>query len=159
MLGGRTATGHQSESNSSVRELLLLISWGWASIDEIKILPSKDYHVENASPFARVKKGTHSAELGALVPVFEKLATVLKLKQKLLTYKSTIQLATFNVRTLNRIGQLPELAAFAIDHNKDIICIQEHRYNPREENIGYHNMAMNGRLSQHLYGKTLLMRW
>ena len=41
-----------------------------------------------------------------------------------------IQLVTFNVRTLNRIGQLPELTASAIDHNIDIICIQEHRYLP-----------------------------
>ena len=31
-------------------------------------------------------------------------------------------------QTLIRIGQLSELTASAIDHNIDIICIQEHRY-------------------------------
>ena len=40
----------------------------------------------------------------------------------------TIQIATLNVRTLDRIGQLPELTASAVEHNIDIICIQEHRY-------------------------------
>ena len=34
----------------------------------------------------------------------------------------------FNVRTLNRIGQLSELTASVIDHDIDIICIQEHKY-------------------------------
>ena len=50
----------------------------------------------------------------------------------------TIQIATFNVRTLNKIGQLPELIASAIDHNIDIICIQEHRYTFSED-IEYHD--------------------
>ena len=72
------------------------------------------------------KKGVRPAKVGALVLVFEKLATVLK--QKLLKCKRTVQIATFNVRTLNRMGQLPELTASAIDHNIDIICIQKHRY-------------------------------
>ena len=63
--------------------------------------------------------------------MFEKSAT--ELKQKLLKCKRTIQIATFNVRTLNRIGQLPELTASAIDHNIDIIWIQEHRYIHRED--------------------------
>ena len=45
---------------------------------------------------------------------------------------------TFNVRTLNKIGQLPELTASALDYNKDIICIQEHRYT-HSEDIKYHD--------------------
>ena len=48
-------------------------------------------------------------------------------KQKLLKCKRSIQIAIFNVRTLNRIGQLPQLNTSAIHHNIDIICIQEHR--------------------------------
>ena len=68
------------------------------------------------------KKVARPAEVGALVPVFEKSATELKLKQKLLKCKSTIQIATFNVRNLNVIGRLPELTASAIDHNIDILC-------------------------------------
>ena len=58
--------------------------------------------------------------------MFEKSATELKQKQKLPKYKSTIQTVTFNVRALNRIGQLPELTTSVIDHNIDIVCVQEH---------------------------------
>ena len=82
------------------------------------------------------KKGARPAEVGALASVFQKSAT--ELKQKLLKCKRTIQIATFNIRTSNRIGQLPELAASVIDHNIDIICIQEHRYT-HSEDIKYHN--------------------
>ena len=81
------------------------------------------------------KKGARPAEVGALASVFEKSAT--ELKQKLLKYKQTTQIATFNVRTLNRIGQLPELTASAVEHKIDIICIQEHRYTHTED-IKYH---------------------
>ena len=83
------------------------------------------------------QKGTRPAEFGALASVFEKSATELKLKQKLLKCKQTIQIATFNVRTLNRIGQLPELTASVVEHKIDIICIQEHRYTHTED-IKYH---------------------
>ena len=82
------------------------------------------------------KKGAHPAEVGALASVFEKSATELK-RPKLLKCKQTLQIATFNVRTLNRIGQLPELIASAVEHKIDIICIQEHRYTHTED-IKYH---------------------
>ena len=52
-------------------------------------------------------------------------------------YKQTIQIATFNVRTLNRIGLLSELTASVVEHKIDIICIQEHRYTHTED-IKYH---------------------
>ena len=67
-------------------------------------------------------------------------ATELKLKQKLQKCKRTVQIGTFNVRTLNRIGQLPELITSAIDYNIDIICIQEHRYTHGED-IKYHDIG------------------
>ena len=60
-------------------------------------------------------------------------------RQKLLKCKSTIQKATFNVRTLNRMCQLPELTASAIDHNIGIVCVQEHRYHHSEVDIKYHD--------------------
>ena len=82
------------------------------------------------------KKGAHPAEVEALASVFKKSATELK-QQKLLKGKHTIQIATF-VRTLNRIGQLPELTGSAIDHKIDIICIQEQRY-AHSEDIKYHD--------------------
>ena len=65
------------------------------------------------------KKGVRPAEVGALASVFEKSVTELKLKQKLLKCKHTIQITTFNVRTLNKIRQLRELRASAINHNMD----------------------------------------
>ena len=71
------------------------------------------------------KKGARPAEVGALASVFEKSAT--ELKQKLLKCKQTIQIASFNVRTLNIIGQLPELIESAVENKIDIICIQENR--------------------------------
>ena len=52
--------------------------------------------------------------------MFEKSATELK-QSKLLKCKQTLQIATFNVRTLNRIGQLPELIASAEEHNLIVI--------------------------------------
>ena len=71
--------------------------------------------------------------------------------------KITIQIATFNVRTLNRIDQLPELTASAIDHNRHNmlkrIQTQEHRY-LYSEDIKYHHTG-NGRLSLHLHWKTV----
>ena len=82
------------------------------------------------------KKGARPAEVGALASVFEKSATELK-QSKLLKCKQTLQIATFNVRTLNRIGQLLELIASAEEHKIDIICIQEHRYTHTED-IKYH---------------------
>ena len=83
------------------------------------------------------KNGAHPAEVGALASVFEKSATEFK-QQKFLKCKQTIQIATFNARTLNRIGQLPELTATAVEHNVDIICIQEHRYT-HSEDIKHHD--------------------
>ena len=85
------------------------------------------------------KKGARPAEVGALASVFEKSATGLK-QQKLLKCKQTIQIATFNVRTLNRIGQLPGLTASTVEHNIDIICIQEHRYTHNRD-IKYHDTS------------------
>ena len=82
------------------------------------------------------KKGERPVEVGALASVFEESATELK-QSKLLKCKQTLQIATFNVRNLNRIGQLPELIASAEEHKIDIICIQEHRYTHTED-IKYH---------------------
>ena len=81
------------------------------------------------------KKGARPAEVGALASVFEKSAR--ELKQKLLKYKQTIYIVAVNVRTLNRIGQLPELTASAVEYKIGIICIQENRYTHTED-IKYH---------------------
>ena len=83
------------------------------------------------------KKRAHPAKFGALASVIEKSATEFK-QQKVLKCKQTIQIATFNVRTLNRIGQLPELTPSAVEHKVNIICMQEHRYTHTED-IKYHD--------------------
>ena len=89
------------------------------------------------------KQGAHSGKVGALTSVFEKSARELKPKpkQKLLRCKSTVHIVTLNVRTLNRIGQLPELTASVAEYNVDIVCIQEHRYYHCEVKIKYHNSS------------------
>ena len=110
-----------------------------ASMDEIKTQPSKDYHDLNHIGFCMGEKRVHPAAVGALAPELEKSATELKLKQKLLEFKSTIKIVTFNIRILNRIGQLLALTASVIDHIIGIVCIlQEHRY-LHSEDIKYHN--------------------
>ena len=117
-----------------------------ASVDENKnshrkiIMTQTQTTCRNGIALRAGIKGTRSAGVGALGLVFEKSATELKLKQKLLKCKSTIQIATFNVRTLNRIGWLLELTASAIYHNIDLICIQEHWYLHSEDiYINYHD--------------------
>ena len=101
-----------------------------ASIDENKNSHQKITmtHTQTTCPnciaLRTGKKGVHPAQVGALASVFKKLATELKQKiTKIQTHNTNS-----DVRTLNRIGQLLELTASAIDYNIDIICIQEHRY-------------------------------
>ena len=84
--------------------------------------------------------------------MFEKSATELK-QEKFLKCKQTIQITTFNVRTLNRRGQLPELTASAVEHSIDIICIQEHRYT-HSEDIKYHDTGNGWTLATVSAGKT-----
>ena len=90
----------------------------------------------NRIPLRAGKKGARPAEVGALASVFEKSATELK-QSKLLKCKQILQIATFNVRTLNRIGQLPELIASAEEHKIDIICIYKNTdtHTPKISNI------------------------
>ena len=74
--------------------------------------------------------------------MFEKSATELKPKQKLLKCKSTIHIATFNIEILNRTGQLLELTKSAAEHNVDMVCIQEHRYHHSEVYVKHHNTCI-----------------
>ena len=76
------------------------------------------------------KQVTHSAEVGALDPVYKKTVIEPKpeLKLKLIRCKSIVNIARFNIRTLNTVNQLPELTASTDKHHIDIICIQEYRF-------------------------------
>ena len=92
----------------------------------------------NHSALTVGKKGTRPVRVGALAPEFEKSATELKRKHNLLKFKSTIQIAKFNVGTLNRIANQLELTASAIDHDINVMCLQEHRY-LHSKDIKYHD--------------------
>ena len=81
------------------------------------------------------KQGMHSAEVGILASLFEKSPTELKHKQTLIKCKSM----TFNIRTLNRTGELLELTASMSEHNIDIVCVQEHRYHHSQVEIKKHH--------------------
>ena len=123
----------------------------------IERLPWLKPLVQTALLFVQVKKGRILLRLEPW-PLFKKSATELKLKQKLLKCKQTIQIATFNVRTLNRIRQLPELTASAVEHNIDITCLQEHRYT-HSEDIKYHDTGNGWMLATASAWKTLSMPW
>ena len=83
------------------------------------------------------KKRARRAKVWSLAPVFKNQLHTSNLK-KIIKCKSTIQIATFDVGTLFKIGQTQELTAYPIYHNIDIICIIEHIYIHRED-IGYYN--------------------
>ena len=112
-------TVHRSRSISSGNYCCSSIRM--ASVDENKNSPRKITmtHTQatclNLIALSAGEKGACPAEVGDLGTVFEKSS--LELKQKLLKCKQTIQIATVNVRTLNKIRQLPELTASAIDHD------------------------------------------
>ena len=117
-----------------------------ASVDENKNNHRKITltHIQITCPnriFLRAGKKKRGASCWVWSPgreKFDKSAT--ELNQKLLKCKHTIQIATFNVRTLNRIGKLPELTASAIGHNIGMLYIQERRYT-HSEDIKYHDSA------------------
>ena len=77
--------------------------------------------------------------------MFEKSTAEFKIKQTLLKYKRTIQIAIFSVRTLNRIGQLPDLTVLAIDYNIYILCIHEY-CSIHSEDIKYHDTGNGWKL-------------
>ena len=142
----------RSGSISSIGERLLLIYKGGFyrrekknSHWEITMTHTQTTCPNRITLCAGKKKGMLPPGVGALASVFEKSATELK-QQKLLKCKHTIQIATFNVRTLNSIGQLPELTVSAIEHTIDIICIQEHRYTYSED-IKYHDIGNGWKLA------------
>ena len=104
---------------------------GWLLQGRIRTLLLKDYHDSYSNLLPKLNRSSRRLKRGApcwcwnSVTVFEKSPTELKIKQKLLRYKSTIQIVTLNVRTFNRIGKVADLTPSTTDHNIFIICIQE----------------------------------
>ena len=106
--------------------------------DENKNMTHTQTICSNSIALRAGKKGARPAKVGALASVFYKSATELKLKFFYWNANAQLQIVTFNVRTLNRIGQLPELTASAKDHDIDLICIRDHKYTHNED-IKYHD--------------------
>ena len=84
------------------------------------------------------------ARIGVIsqAPILEKKATdsLIRLKPKFLKRSSKICISTFNIRTIKGEYQSSELVASAIEHNIDIICIQEHRLYYTDFYIKYHTL-------------------
>ena len=142
-VGQKNLTGQWSRSNGSVRKVLILIYksgvYWWDKNTAFERLPWLIQTMyPNCITLGVEKQGVHSVDVATLAPLFEKSATELKLKQKLLRCKNTVQIATLNIRTLNRIGHLLELTASAAEDNIDI---QEHRYYHSEIEIKYHDCS------------------
>ena len=71
----------------------------------------------------------HYVEVGALALLFKKSVTEFKTKPKLPRCQNIANIATFNVRTLNRVNQLSELTASAA----------KHRHYHSQQKIKYHD--------------------
>ena len=71
----------------------------------------------------------HSAVVGTRTPLMEKLAIELK---------TTFNVATFNICTLNTINQLPKLISSSAEKNRASICVQDHKYGYSEIELRYH---------------------
>ena len=127
-------TGQWPGSYSSVRKLLVLIIkggicwWGKKNSHEKITMTLTQTICPDRITLRAGKKGACSAEVGALAPEFEKSAT--EHKQKFLKCKSTIHIATFNVRTLNRIDQS--------------VCVHEYRFHHNKLEIKYHYTGNGG---------------
>ena len=101
-----------------------------ASMDEDKTQPTRHYYnilkwyVQTTSPFVRIKKW-HVLMRQELWPQCSKNQLQNSNKnKKILKSNSPIKIVTFCVRTLKRIGQLPEQTVSVIDLNKGMICEQ-----------------------------------
>ena len=97
-----------------------------------------------------VTQGARSAVVSAVATVFEKSATEPINNNnnnkninntKLLRCKRNILVSTFNVRTLNSLKQMSELAASAERMDIDIICVQEHRFYHDDTQLQYHKLS------------------
>ena len=82
------------------------------------------------------KQCSRSAEVWALNPVFEESATEPRIN--LLRSKIIGNTSSLNVRTLNTINQLHKHTSSAVEHNIDIICVQDHKYCHSELDLKYH---------------------
>ena len=73
-----------------------------------------------------------------LAPDFDKFVT--ERNRRLLKCKRTINLSTFNIRTLQSIKQISELIGIAVTCHIDVINVQEHRFYHEDIDLEYQEM-------------------
>lgn len=95
-------------------------------------------------------QGARSAVVSAVATVSEKSTTEPNNNNnhnnnhhnnnRLLRCKRSTRVSTFNVRTLNSLSRISELAASAEALKIDIICVQEHRFYHDDIELKYHKL-------------------
>ena len=85
------------------------------------------------------RQETHPGEVEAQAFLFEKQDTESKPKPNLVRCKNIVKIAALNVCTLKTINQQPEFTSSAVEHNIDMICVQEHRCYNGELDLKYHD--------------------
>ena len=80
------------------------------------------------------------AGVTVLAPDFDKFVTE-RNRRQLLKCKRTINLSTFDVRTLQSIKQISELIAIAVSYDIDVINVQEHRFYHEDIDLKYHELG------------------
>ena len=134
-------TSQQPRSTSSVRELLqpsvaLASAVGTSYRKTIMTQPQtrNSYRIDR-----RASQQGSRAGVTVLAPVFDKFTE--RNRRQLLKCKRTINLSTFNVRTLQSIKQMSELIAIAVTYHIDVINVQEHRFYHEDIDLKYHELG------------------
>ena len=84
------------------------------------------------------QQGSHVG-VTVLAPDFDKF--VIERKRRQLKCKRTINLCTFNVRTLQSIKQMSEFIAIAVTCHIDVINIQKYRFDHEDIDLKYHKLG------------------
>ena len=96
--------------------------------------------IEISSQRNRAAEQGSRAGVTVLAPDFEKFITE-RNRRQLLKCKRTINLSTFNVRTLQSIKQMSELFAIAVTYHIDVVNVQEHRFYHEDIDLKYHELG------------------
>ena len=134
-------TSQRPRSTSSVRELLqpsvvLASAVGTSYRKTIMTQPQtrNSYRIDR-----RASQQGSRAGVTVLAPVFDKFTE--RNRRQLLKCKRTINLSTFNVRTLLSIKQMSELFAIAVTYHIDVVNVQEHRFYHEDIDLKYHELG------------------
>ena len=93
--------------------------------------------IEISSQRNRAAEQGSRAGVTVLAPDFEKFVTE-RNRRQLLKCKRTINLSTFNVRTLQSIKLISEIIVIAVTYHIDVITAQEHRFYHEDIDLKYH---------------------